>query len=288
MKNESIFWGVVLVLLGGLLLLENMGLLPAGVNIWSIFWPLILIAIGLRMLLRSSGRGTLIGGPASAAAAPGMVCDDRMAPTNLKADAYRLPLEGARSARVHIRHGAGELRIDDQAGPDELLSGLFAGGVEPRVSHDGDQLIAELSVPTTNFPVMGADSPLNWTVGFNPNIPLALELQVGASRNRIDLRGLQVKELRLETGASETDIQMPARAGQTVARLKSGMARVEVTIPDSVSARIHTSGALSSLNVNTARFPQTSTSDYMSPDYEVSANRIDLEIESGMGAVQVR
>lgn len=288
MKNESIFWGAVLVLFGGLLLLENMGLLPPGVNVWALFWPLILIGVGLRMLLRSTNRGTMVGGPAVGSAAPEMISSERIAPSSLKADAYRLPLEGARSARVSIHHGAGELRIDDQAGPDELLSGVFAGGVDPRISHDGEQLIANLNVPSMGFPVMSMDSPLNWTVGINPNVPLSLDLQVGASRNRLNLRNLQLKDLRLETGASESEIDMPARAGQTNARLKSGMARVEVRIPENVSARIHTSGALSSVQIDTARFPQTGSNDYMSPDYEISGNRVDLEIESGMGAVQIR
>ena len=62
MRNESVFWGIVLVLLGGLLLMDNMGLLPPNINIWSLFWPIILVGIGVRMLLRSSGRGGYFSG----------------------------------------------------------------------------------------------------------------------------------------------------------------------------------------------------------------------------------
>lgn len=43
--------GVFLIVLGGLFLLENMGLLPAGV--WGVFWPLVLIALGLKLIMRN-------------------------------------------------------------------------------------------------------------------------------------------------------------------------------------------------------------------------------------------
>lgn len=41
--------GIFLVVLGGLFLLENMGLLPSGV--WGFFWPLVIIVLGLRLIM---------------------------------------------------------------------------------------------------------------------------------------------------------------------------------------------------------------------------------------------
>lgn len=46
-------FGVFLIVFGGLFLLENLGLLPAG--IWGVFWPLALIALGLKLIMRSNG-----------------------------------------------------------------------------------------------------------------------------------------------------------------------------------------------------------------------------------------
>lgn len=43
------FWGVVLMLIGGLWLLGNLKIIPAG---WgSIVWPLVLIGLGLTCLI---------------------------------------------------------------------------------------------------------------------------------------------------------------------------------------------------------------------------------------------
>ncbi len=51
-KGETIFWGILIILLGLLLLLRNMGL--ADLNIYEIattYWPLILIYIGGRNIV---------------------------------------------------------------------------------------------------------------------------------------------------------------------------------------------------------------------------------------------
>lgn len=47
-KKESLFWGLIILVLGMLFLLRNFGL---EINIWHLlgkYWPLILIYIGLK------------------------------------------------------------------------------------------------------------------------------------------------------------------------------------------------------------------------------------------------
>jgi len=47
-KRESLFWGLIILVLGMLFLLKNFGL---EINIWHLlgkYWPLILITIGLK------------------------------------------------------------------------------------------------------------------------------------------------------------------------------------------------------------------------------------------------
>ena len=49
-KNNSLFWGAILVLFGVLFLLDNFYFLDFG-EIVSTYWPLILVAIGIKILL---------------------------------------------------------------------------------------------------------------------------------------------------------------------------------------------------------------------------------------------
>lgn len=265
-NNEGIFWGLVLVLLGGLLLLDNMGYLPANINVWAIFWPLVLIILGIRGVMQAFR-------PRSEASQ----------------EPLRLPLEGARRATVRVHFGAGELNIDDRAANDELVNGTFGGGVEHNLRRGTDETVVDLRMPSQNIPIVWPDgvNGRTWTVGLNPTIPMALDLEVGASSNRLHLRNLLISDLRVQTGASSTEIEMPARAGFTRAVVKSGAASVEVRIPEGVAARINAHGGLHGVSVDEMRFPR-SGSEYRSPDYETAANRLDLEFETGLGSVQVR
>ncbi|HEY4687790.1 MAG TPA: DUF5668 domain-containing protein [Anaerolineae bacterium] len=55
--RRSIFWPLLLVIAGTLLLLSNFGLLRA--SAWDLIrtgWPVLLVAIGLDVLLRSASR----------------------------------------------------------------------------------------------------------------------------------------------------------------------------------------------------------------------------------------
>jgi hypothetical protein len=295
MRNDGIYWGIGLVLFGGLLLLQNFGLLPVGVNVWTIFWPLVLIFIGVRLLIRSQSRmdGSDYRQASGSSASSGPAFNTS---SNERGEAVSAPLGSARRATIRIHHGAGELRIDGNAAPTELFSGTFVGGLDSDIRPGGEEVSADLR-PRTPYSFPDPARPLNWTMGLNPNVPMSLNLEIGASRNFIDLQNVQAKDIRLETGASATELTLPARAGDTRAMVKSGAAEVNIRIPDGVSAVIRAHGGLASISVDTTRFPKVQggmesgfapSGEYRSPDYEVSGNRVDLDIEMGMGSVTVR
>ena len=96
-----------------------------------------------------------------------------------------------------------------------------------------------------------------------------------------------VTELRLETGASSTDITLPAKAGYTKAKINAGAASASVRVPSGVAARIQVSGGLASINVDPDRFPRQG-GIYQSPDYDAASNKVDLTIDTGVGSISVR
>ena len=54
MGNPSVFWGVILIAVGVLILLANTGVLDS-IN-WDYVWPLVLIALGVWLIARRVGR----------------------------------------------------------------------------------------------------------------------------------------------------------------------------------------------------------------------------------------
>ncbi len=264
MRRSSLFWGIVLVLVGGILLLDNLGFFARfNISVWTLIWPLFLIALGVRVLAGSFFRGSA------------------------EMEHAVVRLEGASRARVRVQHGAGRMVFSAGGSPDMLLEGDFGGGVNVDSHRSGDMLESRLRTAVQFFPFMWAPGfSLNWNVSLNRDIPLELSLETGACETRLDLTDLKVTDLRVESGASSTEVSMPANAGNTRARFQTGAASVKIRIPQGVAAHIRSHGGLSSTTVDQARFPRMGDY-YQSADYDAAANRSDIEIEMGVGSVEV-
>jgi hypothetical protein len=269
MRRGGFFWGAVLVILGIFLLLDNLGFLDAlGVNLWNLLWPAFLILLGLWFLW-----GTLFGRRAQ------------------ESQQVSVPSEGAEKARIHIQHGAGRLTIGSGTAPGNLLEGAFSGGVDQRSRRAGDTLEVDLKVPANSlwvFPfAWGPGFGHDWSIRLRPDTLLAIDLSTGANDAQLDLTDLKVTDLRLQTGASSTELTIPAAAGFTRAEIESGAASVSIRIPPAVAARIRAKGGLADINVDQNRFPRSGDA-YQSSDYDFAANKIDLLIQTGVGSVRIR
>jgi hypothetical protein len=266
MKRSTYFWGAILVLAGVLLMLDNLDLLP--VNIWDILGPGLLVLLGVWILVGSlTGRQVL------------------------ESEHVAVPLEGAARANLRLNHGAGRLQLRPGASPGNLAEGDFVGGLELRTQKMGDTLDAELSVSTRNFPAppwFSGRVSLDWSVEVTRDVPLRLDIRTGANEANLDLSALQVTELHLSTGASSTHLTLPEAAGHTRATVGAGAASVSIRVPQNVGARIHSQGGLASISVDTARFERLSSGLYQSPDYDSALNKVDLEIQAGVGSVDIR
>lgn len=268
MGRGSLFWAAILILVGILLLFNNLGIIT--VDVWGLIWPLFLIALGLWALW-----GAFFGR------------------RSIEAEEAAIPLEGATQARVLVKHGAGRLRVDSSAASGDLLTGTFGGGLERRVRLEGDVLDVEMRMPPIVFPpfvfpwTWGGGDALDWTFGLNGEIPLTIQFDTGAGEARLDLTDLRVTDLKVQTGASSTDLTLPANAGHTRAKIDAGAASITVRIPTGVAARIRAGGGLASVSVDRNRFPRQG-GVYESPDYETASNKVDLRIDTGVGSISVR
>lgn len=261
MRSSSIFWGVILLLVGSVLLLDNLGLL-GDLDAWGIIWPVALILLGAYMLL-----GLLLRRPA-------------------KMEQVSIPLEGAGSAYLKVRHGAGRLEIGAGSGFGDLLEGSFVGGLDYRSRRDGDVLRVKMRQPDQGAPFWGDTAALDWQFNIHPQIPLALDISAGAGKAELDLSDLMISDLTLKTGASETNLWLPARAGLTRVKVEAGAASLTLHVPEGVVARIRVQSGLSAIRVDQERFPKQN-GEFLSPSYDEAANKVQIEIEAGIGSIVI-
>lgn len=266
MRRSSLFWGAILVILGILVLLDNLGVL-VGVSIWNVFWPLLLIFLGLSFLWRS-------------------VFGRRVS----EAEQVSIPVDGIQQIRLRLRHGAGRLTLSAGASPENLMEASCAGGVDYQTRREDSMMNVNLRMPSDRLWVF----PWNWSPGqsdcslrVNPDVTTSLDINTGASDSRLDLGDLQVTDIRLQTGASSTYLTLPRNAGHTRVDIESGVASVKVSVPQNVAARIRVKGGLSGISVDSHRFPR-SAGIYQSADYDSAPHKADISVETGVGSLDIR
>lgn len=264
MRRDYIFWGLVLILLGGLLFLNSAGIhLPRGINPMQLFWPSVLILLGGWIMFGYFMRG------------------------NMETEQVSIDLQGASQASLKLSHGAGRVVVGSGAAPGQLLNGTFAGGVKHSAHKSGDRLDAHLEARPFAFPpFLGGWQGLEWNFNLNRDIPLTLRLETGASQSELDLHDLKVTDLKVSTGASKTDITLPANAGMTTVKVELGAASLDMVVPQGVAARIRAEQGVSAIEIDGTRFPYAN-GIYESTDYSSAQNKIDVKIEAGAGRVAV-
>jgi hypothetical protein len=283
-------WPLFVVLVGAASLASSLLNGVRGVaGLWSLTWPVLWIAVGVALFLSTTNR--IGAGPMEligdawpwivvglgvwfliGAAIPG---------GRARQESLVIPLGDASTASIRIRFGAGEL-FTQPASPGHLVDGSFVGGVASRQSGPGR---IELEQDTTDG-LPWLDRAQDWRVGLTTEVPVDLRLETGAARCQLDLTGIRLRTLELQTGASDTRIRLPRGAGATTVKAEIGAASLVVEVPTGVAARIRTRMALGSSQVDETAFPRN-TDRYLSADYDTAVDRVDLDLQGGVGSIRV-
>jgi hypothetical protein len=252
-------WPIAWIAVGAILLLSTTGQLAEGPWEWlDAYWPWLAIGLGIWFL---------IGSVVTVGARPH--------------ETLQIPLDGVSQAAVRLQFGAGTLRMG-RAPAGLLIDGTFPGGATRTTSGPGQVELAQ----DTTYGLPWLDHDATWTVGVTGEVPLDLRLDTGATKTVLDLRDTLLRRLELHTGASDTRVILPAAAGATAVKAEAGAASLVIEVPSGVAARIRTSMAVGSSQVDTVRFPR-SLDGYESPDYATATNRVEIDVSGGVGSTKI-
>lgn len=260
MKRDNIFWGVVLIILGILFLLQTQGIIT---DVFRFFWPLALILVGSWIILNVYWR-----------------------PAPSEAEMFAIPLGTAKNARFKFSHGAGQLEISGGAPTGQALVGSAAAGMNKESRLEGDRLEVKVEAGPSIVPFVGPSEGV-WRFQLTQEVPVTLILESGASSSNIDLRDVLATFIQLKTGASSSNVTVPAR-GASLLEVESGVASVNIRVPEGTAARIRVKEGVTSINVDTNRFPRLDARLYQSPDFDTATDRTEIDLEAGLGALSVK
>jgi len=288
-------WGVFLLFVGIVLFLQTLNILPWDLwrTLWR-FWPALIIAIGLGILLRRYNIwlvSLLILAIFGACLGIAIWQHGLTLPSGtVTGNYYSEPLGAIERAQIEVNFTAGIITIGSlpSTSPNlvEIDSEMQNGRKTMKASFQQQNGEGELQFSSANQQFWG-EGGIKWEASFTRKIPLAINIKSAASNTSLDLSKLKVTEVQLEMDAGNCEVIMPSSAGTTHAYIKTDVANLEITIPDEVAAKIRVDTDLSASDIDESRFPQQGDY-YVSQNFDSAENRVELEIDSDVGRVQVR
>jgi hypothetical protein len=250
-SRPSLFWPIILISAGVLLLLSNMGVLPdaAWGRLWQL-WPVALIALGIDVLFgRRSAVGAFIGAVLILMLVigvilivffgqyvPGLV--DMTTPA-LDSDFITYPTQGVETARVSIdwNQFPGTLEaLDDsnnliEADVDYIGDLIFDADVDRgRATVRLDTYNRGWNMDFTSW------REKRWMVRLNPDVPLDLTLDASSGRYVFDLSELTLSRLTVDASSGAIDLSLPQ--GNFDVEIDGSSGALDLTIPKNLGVRI--------------------------------------------------
>lgn len=236
-NRGSLFWGIFFVLLGGIPLLDRLGVIDAGSwgDVWRL-WPLIIIAIGIAILVgrsRMALAGTVvtalvIGGIAGGALAAGsgfLNFGDCLPGSDAEMQQASEAGQLDDGARVELNLNCGDVNVTAASGTDWTLAARYRGSA-PDISASAGSL--RIDGPE------GRSTRQEWDVAIPVEVVRDLDVGMNAGSASVDVSDARLDSLTMETNAGDTQlVASGAEIGALSVDVNAG--RVRITLDGPVS-----------------------------------------------------
>jgi hypothetical protein len=266
LRYRSVFWPIMLITIGVLVLLGNLSIFST--ENWVALlnmWPLLLIAIGLDLLF---GRGSrVVSAWIGLGTAALMMLIMLIGPAlGLAGDWERqtftgsVPLEGASEASVTLNLTLADTHINAlPASSENLLEAdlAYIGGsiVLDQTGSAHKSVTLEREGPNNAGWLFGildwfkSDDDLRWNIDLSGETPLALYINFNLGDSNLDLRNLQLSELRLDGDIGDVTLVLPAVEEQYTVDIDGGLGNFDITLPEDADIDISITGGVGEFTI---------------------------------------
>ncbi|HEX5014785.1 MAG TPA: DUF5668 domain-containing protein [Candidatus Limnocylindrales bacterium] len=310
MNRRLLFWGVLLVAIGGVLVAADLGRVDTTVLADVIrLWPLALIAVGVSVVLRRT-RFSL---PAMLVAAlvPGLVVGAAFAVAprfagscGVRGDLANVSTEQGSfggPAVVSVRSGCGVLRITTDESANWQLDAGSTDGHAPSIRATDRSLAIDTAIQGFSFldgvrnawdltlPAADIEELRVSVITGSGQLHLAgaemqrLTVIANAAKVSIDASDASIGELKAVVNVGALSVSLPGD-GDLVGSLTVGAGEIDVCAPPRLGLRVVSSGNADRFAVNGG---EEASGVWISPNYRSAEHHADLEVRSNFGAVDI-
>jgi hypothetical protein len=298
-RGVRLFWPIILIGVGAILLLSNLGYIHG--NPWTIMlqlWPVLLIALGLEILFGGSTGWravvsallglALVGGILWILVAQPAIPGLNFGASNLQTTNVSHPLNGVESARADLSFGAGANKIYALSDSNNLIEGQLQTYSSPNfsVSVSNDRATIVLGPGPTTIPmVIPFTSEETWNVGLNSSVTYQLNLNAGVGQSNIDLSKLRISGGEIDGGVGTSDLYLSGQ-GKYRLTVNGGVGTIKIYVPAGLAVRAEVDGGLGSFN-RLPNMEEVGKNVYETPGFSTAENAVTLSIDGGVGSISM-
>jgi hypothetical protein len=315
MKLDRLIWGILLLFIGGVLLLENFGVIDFyWRTVWH-FWPIFLIIAGVNILFNrnNSQTGNIISIAVLVISLSFLFVKGQEKPANSwfgkhfnkdidinidddddKDTAFnRLNLfepyiaaDSAKKTVLNISGGGISFKLDGET--SELINadikkrhGNFS--LKKLVTDSATILTLNMDDRRNKWKFSDSGNDVDFKLNKAANWDILMKL--GAGEADLDFTGYKVRTFRFDGGAAALDIKMGDLLPIADVIVKSGVADVKIKVPTNAGCRIKTKTGLSAKDFE--GFEKLSDGVYETSNYKTSTKKIFINLDGGLSNFEV-
>ncbi len=311
MENRNIFWGVLLVTIGALFILDNMDILNFSFSALFDLWPLLLVGWGISILPTKPIYKTIASLAIAVFALSYAATSDKSfwwenniweklenADIHVNRDDYQSDEETfytfkfdedmdttITEVKLVMDVAAGKFRIDEPE-LDHLISFDAYSNIGPYNSNmvtNGSQ--AEIFISMDGATIKKGTNRNRATIKLNPDVNWDLNFDIGAADFRGDFREFKISNIDIDGGASSVRIKIGDLLKQITVKIDAAAASIKLDIPRSAACRVKSDSFLVDLDLE--NFTKGEDGYYISDNYNESEQIIEIEINAAISQLEI-
>ena len=317
MKFRNVFWGLSLIIIGGLLIGRNIGIIDFDwFNILRL-WPLLFILWGLSVLpiretIKTGVLIILLGGAtwfvleAPRSHSPWDVFSNfdnstysyerseqkgehvGEATADFLKNQRRITIPYAdtiKNARLEMDAAAGKFIINDTS--SNLLTFLQKGtyGYHYQYFINRTNHNVNITFSEKDERIFHNNNHKEVTIALNPAPLWDIDLNAGASSVNYDLSNFRVRKVSLDGGAGSFKITLGDKYPDVKINIDAGASAITIKVPQSTGCDLEITAVMSGKHLS--GFEKISSGHYQTANYDTAKNKIHLNVDAAVSSFRI-
>ncbi|HEY7389294.1 MAG TPA: toast rack family protein [Bryobacteraceae bacterium] len=222
--------------------------------------------------------------PAVCACLSGCVVENASGP--IRHETRTIERDTAENARMELRMGAGELRVEGGAAP--LMQADFNYNVpawKPEISYHSFAGRADLSIRQPAGAGHIGNAKYDWDLRLNNDIPTDFVLHFGAGEAHLDLGSLNLRSVEVEMGVGEIHVDLRGMPKHDYnVRIRGGIGEATVNLPANAGIYAKAEGGLGEIQVRGLR---QENGRWLNEWYDSDRPQIRVDVRGGIGQINL-